>query len=119
MKKYLQNNDFGMDTMRTYITIAIFLFYTLPVVFKLMGEQGEAFITMQLVALNPIVLFVETIMYTVKTGINWKLPFIFAGLFIPTILIFFDWTAIAYSITYWVLSFIALAFGALIRRVLK
>lgn len=118
MKKLNDKKEFGIDTMRTYLIIVIFLYYTLPIVFKFMGENGNAFSDMQLLALNPIVIFLVTVMYTVKVGINWKFPFILALIFIPNIFIFYDLTALVYAITYWVISFAGLALGALIKRLL-
>ncbi len=118
VKKLNDKKEFGIDTMRTYLIIVIFLYYTLPIVFKFMGENGKAFSDMQLLALNPIVIFLVTVMYTVKVGINWKFPFILALIFIPNIFIFYDWTALVYAITYWVISFAGLALGAGVKKFL-
>lgn len=115
----LQKNDFDKESMKPYLLVIIFLFYTLPVVFALMKESGEQLMLMQVFALNPIVIFIVTMLYTVRVGTNVKFPILVAAIFLPTIFIFYGMTGLAYDITYAVISYVALAAGALINRFLK
>ena len=82
------------------------------------NKSNEILTNMQLMGLNPMVVFLTTIMYTVRVGINWKFPFIAGALFLPTIFLFYTFEHIVYAITYAVIAYAALALGALIRRLL-
>lgn len=120
MKNSLRKEEFGFEDMKGYLMILLFLFYTLPVVFLLIrGDTAMMLTQMQLMGLNPMVVFLTTVMYTVRVGINWKFPFIAGGLFLPTIVLFYTFEHIVYAITYAVIAYAALALGALIRRLLK
>lgn len=120
MKNSLRKEEFGFEDMKGYLMILLFLFYTLPVVFLLIrGDTAMMLTQMQLMGLNPMVVFLTTVMYTVRVGINWKFPFIVGGLFLPTIVLFYTFEHIVYAITYAVIAYAALALGALIRRLLK
>lgn len=124
MKKTIKPSNagdgFGMETMRVYIIILLFLFYTLPVFLLLIrGDTALMLTEMQLMGLNPIAVFMVTVMYTVRVGINWRFPFIVGLLFAPTTVMFYTLEHIVYAVTYAVIAYAALALGAFIRRLLK
>ncbi|MCX7714135.1 MAG: hypothetical protein N2171_00165 [Clostridia bacterium] len=100
-----------------YMLVHIFMFYTFPLAFVFMkGEFGQNLSTMQLLALNPMVVFLSSVVCTVRSGFNWKHPIVVGGLFLPSIFIYYDANAVVYAVTYVVIAYAASFIGAVINK---
>ncbi len=106
-----------LNGKKKYILIIVFMFLTLPICLMFLKEgMKESLIFGYLYALNPIVIFVVSLMYAVKCGPDWKYPVIVGALFIPAAVIYFGLKNLVFVITYAVFSFVGVGIGALLKR---
>ncbi len=104
---------------RKYLLVIIFLYFTLPLgIVFIKGGIRESLMFGYLYALNPIMVFADSLMYAVRHGFEWKFPVMVGVLFIPSALIYFHWQDIVFALTYGIFSFIGAAFGTLIKKLL-
>ncbi|MBR6736602.1 MAG: hypothetical protein IKL92_07070 [Oscillospiraceae bacterium] len=64
----------------------------------------------------PLVCAVSSAVYGLWSGINFLLPALCMALFIPSIFIYYNYTAFLYGFTYYVVSVIGMVIGAGIRK---
>ncbi|NMM94371.1 hypothetical protein [Bifidobacterium oedipodis] len=86
--------------------VVIIDFYALPLV---MRDTGSAVVLM-LIAM-PLVLFATSVAYGLRHGWRYQYPIIVALLFVPTIFIFYNSSALIYIIVYGIIAVLGDAFG--------
>lgn len=97
-----------------YLIIAIASFYILP----LLGKNTGYFILVLLV-IFPLVSFNIGLIYGTKYGFNGLLPLLLGGVFLPTIFIYYNISAIIYFPTYQTLTLLGNIIGNFIRKKTK
>lgn len=104
---------------KKYLLIIIFVFLTLPITIMFLNDNLKTGLTFgYLYALNPIIVFSVSLMYAVRNGFDWRFPVIIGLLFIPAVIIYFDFQNIVFALTYCIFSYIGSAFGAFVKRLL-
>lgn len=99
-----------MKKMIPYMLILILIFYGLPLFIK---ETILAMIA--LLCLIPLITFIVSLLYGYKQT-QWIIfPFVVGCLFLPTIFLFYNESALIYTFIYGGISFV----GALIGHLLK
>jgi hypothetical protein len=64
---------FSMETGKMYLIALVITFHILPLFFVILGENGVALMTnMFLFMLNPMFIFIISLLYGVRIGFNWK-----------------------------------------------
>ncbi len=97
--------------MLPYLVVNAIAFYLLPL---LIQNTGIAMFVM-LIGI-PLVCFLVALVYGIKNGLNWLYPFMVAILFIPTIFIFYNYTAWVYIVGYGVIALIGNFVGKLFYK---
>lgn len=105
----------------------IALFHIVPLLTVFSGSPFELMAVLFMIV-NPMAVFILCAVFGVKQGFSWKLPLFVAGVFVPSVFMYYmDYTspadlvnavrtALIYGIVYLIFAFIAVAVGALIRR---
>lgn len=97
--------------MLPYLVVIIFAFYVLPL---LIQDTGSA-ISILLIG-NPIICLIVSFLYGMKNFFNWIFTLIVMLLFIPTIFIFFNESALIYTFIYGLFSLVGNFMGSLLRK---
>ena len=100
--------------MLIYLLAIVITFYLLPLVFA--GSTGSAMVL--LLIATPIICLILAILFSLRYGFRWRYCLIVAILFLPTIAIFYNKSAIIYSIIFGGISLFGNIVGALIRVML-
>ena len=106
-----------VKAMLPYIFTFVALFYAVPIVARLdvqLAQTGLLFYMLYI--FNPALSFGLNIMYAMKHGFIWYFPLFAGALFIPSIFIYYNQTAVIYIFAYIVLAYIGAAAGYSIFR---
>lgn len=98
-----------------YLVIFI-TFYLLPALF--LDSEKDKYITL-LLLLFPIVTLLISMIYGKNNGIKWYFSFILAIIFIPTIFIYYNTSALVYSLFYLIISLLGQILGYIIEKIVK
>lgn len=93
--------------MGTYAVILL-AFYLIP----LLMESPRPVLLMVL----PIIVFGASLWHTLTSGYQWYFPLITSALFIPSIFIFFNDSALIYAALYAILSLVGQLIGKIFRK---
>ena len=102
MKKYI--NEIAI------LLIQLFTFYVLPI-FKEIGAIGMVLTIILATFILSIIIGIKE-----KEKIKYLYPIIVSLLFIPTVYIYYNESALIHSIWYFVVSFIGIILGTLLRK---
>ncbi len=107
----------SVKRMLPYIGTLAAFYYAVPLA-SLIGSHAvdSTMLMYVLYIFNPAVVFITNMVYTMRHGFNWFLPLLTGALFVPSIPIFYNQTAIIYIFSYIVLGFIGAAAGFSIRK---
>lgn len=97
-----------------FYIVVIVDFYVVPLV---MRDTGSAMVLMLIVM--PLVLFVTSLAYGLRRGWRYQYPIIVALLFVPTLFIFYNSSALIYIIVYGVIALLGDVFGYLLARLFR
>ena len=87
--------------------LGIILFYVAPYCARTLSPTSEKYLfIMLLMIINPIYSFISGILFVISNEIKWYLPVTIGMLFAPTVFIFYNSSAIVYSIVYGVVCMI-------------
>lgn len=107
----------SMKRMLPYLGTLAAFFYLIPLASLLGSHTSDSPILMYVLYIfNPAVAFVSNMIYSMRHGFAWYLPLLTGALFVPSIPIFYNQTAIIYIFSYIVLGFIGSAAGFSIRK---
>lgn len=104
MKKYL--NEFVI------LFFQLFMFYIFPLFMYIYGPIGVVLIIILVTFILSIVLSIIS-----KNKIRYLYPFVISVLFIPSIYIYYNDSALVHSVWYLVVSIIGLLIGSLINKI--
>ena len=119
--------NFGFDTSKGYMAAFIVLFHIVPLITVFTHSSFELMAVLFMIV-NPMAIFILSAIFGVKQGFTWKLPLFVAGVFAPSVIMYYkDFntpediinavrTILIYSIVYFIFSLISEALGGLIRR---
>lgn len=98
---------FSMETGKMYLVALLLLFHILPLFFVFMGENGVALMTnMFLFMLNPMFIFIVSLLYGVRVGFNWKFTGIAAIITTASVPMYYDFETLAHLVITTVISLI-------------
>lgn len=97
--------------MLPYLFIVVLDFYLIPFLIK---DTGSAMLS--LLVIIPIICFICSIIYGVKNSFNLQYSFLVAFLFIPTIFIFYNFSAWIYIVFYGAAALIGNAVGMIFHK---
>ncbi len=97
--------------MMPYLVINILSFYLLPLLIQTTGTA----IFILLIGI-PLICFLTSFVYSTKNGFVWFYPVVISVLFIPTIFIFYNYTAWVYIFGYGIVALIGNLIGRLFYR---
>lgn len=104
---------------RKYLLVIVFLFFTLPIALMFLNDNIKQSLTFgYLYALNPIAVFIVSFIYALKCGFDKKFPFIVGLLFIPAVIIYFEFQNIIFAFTYCIFSFIGEGCGYWLKKLI-
>ncbi len=89
-----------------YFIVNVLSFYLLPLVIK---DTGTAIFV--LLVATPAICLISSLFYGVLNGFYWLYPTAIAILFVPTIFIFYNYTAWIYIIAYGVIAIVGNLIG--------
>lgn len=95
-----------------YYILILIDFYGLPFLIK---DTSSAMFMM--IGIMPLVCLLTSMMLGLNLGISYSYPFIVALLFIPSIFIYYNYTAWVYSISYGLLAFVGECVPTLLSKV--
>lgn len=103
------------------IILASLLVYNLVPLFMFLDNSVGAIIygIGSLIFINPVYIFSMCLVQAEKANSNVLMPILLVVLFIPTIFIFYNSTALVYIIIYFVLSYLGTFIGTFIKKTIK
>lgn len=122
-----QKAEFGFETSKGYMATLIALFHILPLITAIAGISNEL-MPILLMMLNPMIVFIVCIVFGVKQGFTWKMPFFTAIVFAPSVMMYYmDFktpedimytvqTTLIYTIVYFIFSLIATFAGGIFKK---
>lgn len=125
--KKLDTASFGFETAKGYMAAFIALFHIVPLATVFTSSSFEL-MSILFMIVNPMIVFILSAVFGVKQGFSWKLPLFVAGVFAPSVIMYYmDFntpediinavrTILIYAIVYFIFSFIANIIGAVIKR---
>ena len=111
-----------------YIIATIIMFHIVPLVFVMMGENGQLLLLQFfLMMLNPMFIALSGLIYGIKQGFNFKFPLFMAIISMVSIPMYYQFdaaanmmmTTIIMCIVYAIFSFAATVIGAFVKRLLR
>lgn len=100
-----------------YLWMYIGLFYLLPLPSVLDSHVANGtLLTYALFIVNPIIVFFGYFMFGLKAGFHWWSPLVTGGLFFPTVYIYYNPTALVYTLIYLGLACIGQVCGNSTRK---
>ena len=99
--------------MGVHFVVQMMLFYIVPLFMKSLGPIGVVFVILSGTFINAVLLGILS-----KNVTRWFFPAVIAVLFIPSVFIYYNASALVHTLWYFVISLIGLSFGAGLRRVM-
>ena len=117
----IPKTDFSFYESKIYIIATIIMFHIVPLVFVIMGENG------QLLLLQFFLIALSGLIYGIKQGFNFKFPLFMAIISMVSIPMYYQFdaaanmmmTTIIMCIVYAIFSFAATVIGAFVKRLLR
>lgn len=103
--------------MRRNIVVFSLCLTAIAVGFYLVPIQEIDRLTLLLIYL-PIICSVSSAVYGLLVGVNFILPALCMVIFVPSIFIYYNYTAFLYVFIYYVVSAVSMIAGAFIRRLI-
>lgn len=100
-----------MKKQLPYITVIFIAFYLIPLLIK---DTGSAMTI--LLILIPMICFISSFINGKKLGFNWLYLIIISILFIPTVYIFYNSSALIYLVIYLIVSLVGMYLGNMIKK---
>lgn len=123
----IPKTDFSFYESKIYIIATIIMFHIVPLVFVMMGENGQLLLLQFfLMMLNPMFIALSGLIYGIKQGFIFKFP-LFMYYLNGTIPMYYQFdaaanmmmTTIIMCIVYAIFSFAATVIGAFVKRLLR
>ena len=95
-----------------YVIITVCAFYLFPIFIK---DTGSAIFV--LLALIPVTIFANMLVCGIRKGFKPLLSLAVGVLFLPSIFIFYNGSALIYSPVYFAIAIIGIGIGALMRKI--
>lgn len=95
-----------------YVLLVFIAFYAFPLLIK---DTGSAMLV--LLALIPFAVFASSLACGIKSGFSLIFSFIVFLLFLPSVFIFYNGSALIYSVVYLVIGTLGSGIGAGIRKI--
>jgi hypothetical protein len=99
--------------MAPYLLTLLADFYLLPLLLMLDKSGGEMFL--MLIAI-PAICLVCSAVYGIKHSFHILYPAMAAVLFVPSVFIFYNWTAWSYAVVYGLIALIGNAIGKIFHK---
>ena len=93
-----------------YILVRLAFYVAAPLLFR---DTGSAMFT--LLCLLPVILFILSLVYAKMNGFKWYLSLAVALLWLPTVFIYYNESAMIYAFIYGVISFAGQGIGFLMN----
>ena len=97
-----------------YILVMLAFYVAAPLLCR---DTGSAMFT--LLCLLPVVLFILSLIYAKMNGFKWYLSLAVALLWLPTVFIYYNESAMIYAFIYGVISFAGQGVGFLVNKILN
>lgn len=104
----------NLRKMIPYLLVNVIAFYILPMIIR---DTGTAMFVL-LVGI-PLICFATAIVFSMKNSFNWIYPLSVTLLFIPTIFIFYNSSAVIYIVAYGIIALVGSFIGSLINKRMK
>ncbi|HEX5597016.1 MAG TPA: hypothetical protein VFX61_13525 [Micromonosporaceae bacterium] len=98
----------------TFIAVCVALYYLVPLVDRLYPPEAKIGLVL-LVLVNALVVLILTAVYSAMTRPAWPFPLLAAVLFIPSIYIYYNDSALIYAVFYLIVGAVGLGIGLAIR----
>lgn len=96
------------------LTLQLLLFYILPFFILILDLN---FWILLLIFINPLVTLINSFIYGLKSGFCVIFPILVGILFVPSVFIFYNSSALIYAIIFGVVSLIGNIMGYLFRKI--
>ena len=104
-----------MKKMIPYLLILVAAFYGLP----LLGLSTTGIMMILLLVLCPTISLFTALIYTYRNGFCWYFPILTGLLFLPTVWIYYNETALLYAVGYALIALLGCVMGFFFRRPVK
>lgn len=124
----IPKTDFSFYESKVYIIATIIMFHIVPLVFVMMGENGQLLLLQFfLMMLNPMFIALSGLIYGIKQGFNFRFPLFMAIIAMVSIPMYYQFetaeyvvmTATIMCIVYTIFSFVATIIGAFVKKLLR
>lgn len=108
-----------MKWMLRYVLLTLLIYNLVPLLNLLVPESAAYTFLTDLWIVNPIYAMAAPLIMAVRHGFRPLLPFLTAGLFIPTLLIFYNLSADIYLLIYLSLAWAGTGIGSALYKAKK
>lgn len=105
-----------LKSLRMQFIIFGSFFFLVPLPALMSSAPDFNYITNLLLIMNPAVVFGLNILYCIRNKFRWYVPLIGGGVFLPSVPLYYNPTALPYAISYIVLGYIGAAVGISISK---
>ena len=100
-----------------YAIIVIINFYILPFIANnlIANDFGKTVLIFLLLVVSPLISLIGGVCFTQKKMSDWYFPLIVVGLFIPSIYVYYNDTALVYSLLYFIMAIIGIVIGKIFK----
>lgn len=103
-----------MKKLIPYLTVQFVLFYILPLFILNIDVQSWILV---LLFINPLVTLINSFVFGLKTGFNPVYTILVGILFVPTVFIFYNSSALIYAVIFGFVSLFGDILGNLFRKI--
>lgn len=116
MKYVVDTPKHILKSMRLQLISYALLFFLVPLPAVFSSASGFDYFTNLLLIMNPTVVFGLNILYCIRNKFRWYVPLLAGAFFVPSVFIYYNSTALPYSVAYIVLAYIGAAVGVSIYK---
>jgi len=99
-----------------YLLLCTLMFYIAPLICTFVPDFSFIFAIALLFIIFPAMCFLCGVVYGVKNGFSLVLPVWIGLIFVPALLIYYNYTAWSYSAAFLVITLLGSAIGAQVKR---
>lgn len=122
----LPTSAFSVDDSKVYLIIAMIVFHIVPLIFIAFGERGKLMYDMVYLTLDTMYLAIGGIIYGLKKGFNFQMPFVMTALGVLSIIFYPTFAAemavkgrLVFAVAFLIIAYGGVIVGAVIKKLFR
>lgn len=115
MKLNITSPKYVLKSLTLQFGVLAALFYLIPLPAYVSINSNYNYLTNMLLIMNPAVVFGLNILYCLREKFRWYVPLLGGAMFVPSIFLFYNITAMPYVFIYMGMGYVGAAVGVAIN----